>query len=79
LRVLQDGCFTRIGATERRSSDFRLICATNKPLAAAVAAGTFREDLFYRINVVVLRPPPLRERGGDTILLATHFLDHFNA
>jgi len=79
LRVLQDGGFTRLGATQRRSSDFRLIAATNRPLAAAVAAGGFREDLFYRINVVVLRLPPLRERGADAVLLATHFLDHFNA
>ncbi|TBW33790.1 sigma-54-dependent Fis family transcriptional regulator [Siculibacillus lacustris] len=79
LRVLQDGAFSRVGATERRSSDFRLICATNRPLAAAVAAGSFREDLFYRINVVVLRLPPLRDRVGDVVLLATHFLDHFTA
>ena len=79
LRVLQDGCFSRVGATERRSSDFRLICATNKPLAAAVTSGAFREDLFYRINVVVLRLPPLRERTGDVLLLAAHFLEHFNA
>ncbi len=78
LRVLQDGGFSRLGATQRRGSDFRLIPATNRPLAAAVAAGVFREDLFYRINVVVLRLPPLRERDGDVALLATHFLDHFN-
>lgn len=78
LRVLQDGCFSRLGSTERRSSDFRLICATNKALAGEVAAGRFREDLFYRINVVVLRLPPLRARTGDISLLTAHFLDHFN-
>lgn len=79
LRVLQDHHFTRIGSTESRSTDFRLICATNRPLAGEVKAGRFREDLFYRVNVVVLRLPPLREREGDVIHLATHFLDHFNA
>jgi DNA-binding NtrC family response regulator len=62
-----------------RNSDFRLITATNRPLAGMVAAGAFREDLFYRINVVVLRLPPLRDRAGDVVLLATHFLEHFQA
>jgi len=79
LRVLQDHHFTRIGSTQPRTTDFRLICATNRPLAGEVKAGRFREDLFYRINVVAVRLPPLREREGDVICLATHFLDHFNA
>ena len=78
LRVLQDGCFTRLGSTERRASDFRLICATNKALPGEVQGGRFREDLYYRINVVVLRLPPLRERRGDALRLAAHFLDRFN-
>jgi len=79
LRVLQDHQCTRIGSTEPRRADFRLICATNRALAGEVKAGRFREDLFYRINVVAVRLPPLRERAGDVILLATHFLEHFNA
>jgi two-component system response regulator AtoC len=78
LRVLQDGRFARLGNTEARTSNFRLICATNRPLAGEVQAGRFREDLYYRINVIVLRLPPLRERSGDVLRLATHFLDHFN-
>jgi len=79
LRVLQDHQCTRIGSTQPRQADFRLICATNRSLAGEVKAGRFREDLFYRINVVAVRLPPLRERKGDVILLATHFLEHFNA
>jgi len=79
LRVLQDHQCTRIGNTEPRKTDFRLICATNRSLPGEVKAGRFREDLFYRINVVMLRLPPLRERRGDVILLAAHFIDHFNA
>lgn len=79
LRVLQDHQCARIGSTEPRQADFRLICATNRSLAGEVRAGRFREDLFYRINVIALRLPPLREREGDAILLATHFLEHFNA
>lgn len=78
LRVLQDHQCARIGSTQPRHADFRLICATNRPLAGEVKAGRFREDLYYRINVVALRLPPLRERAGDVIPLATHFLDHFN-
>jgi DNA-binding NtrC family response regulator len=79
LRVLQDHQCTRIGSTQPRQADFRLICATNRSLAGEVKAGRFREDLFYRINVVAVRLPPLRERRGDVMLLATHFLEHFNA
>jgi len=79
LRVLQDHQCARIGSTTPRPADFRLVCATNRTLAGEVRAGRFREDLFYRINVVALRLPPLRERVGDIMLLATHFLAHFNA
>lgn len=78
LHVLQDHQFTRVGSTTLRKTDFRLVCATNRPLAGEVEAGRFREDLFYRINVVALRLPPLRERQADILPLATHFLEHFN-
>jgi len=78
LRVLQDHSFTRIGSTQLRKADFRLVCATNRPLPAEVKAGRFREDLYYRIAVVSLRMPPLRERAGDILSLATYFLDHYN-
>lgn len=78
LRVLQDHQCTRIGSTEQRHTDFRLICATNRSLTGEVKAGRFREDLFYRINVVRVHLPPLRERQGDVIRLATHFIEHFN-
>lgn len=79
LRVLQDHSFTRIGSTQPRKADFRLICATNRSLLAEVKAGRFREDLYYRIAVVTVRMPPLRERDGDIVLLAAHFLDHYSA
>jgi two-component system response regulator HydG len=78
LRVLQEGTFVRLGSTVQRPSNFRLICATNKPLDLEVAAGRFRSDLYYRINVVPLRVPPLRERRDDILPLALFFLDHFN-
>jgi DNA-binding NtrC family response regulator len=79
LRVLQNHSFSRVGSTHLRSTDFRLICATNRSLADEVKAGRFREDLFYRINVVALTLPPLRERTGDVIRLAVHFLEKYNA
>lgn len=77
LRVLQEHNFVRLGGTTRRDSDFRLICATNKPLAEEVSTGRFRADLFYRINVVALRIPPLRERPEDVMPLAMFFLDRY--
>jgi DNA-binding NtrC family response regulator len=78
LRVLQDHSVTRIGSTQPRQADFRLICATNRPLLAEVRAGRFREDLYYRIAVVSVTLPPLRERAGDIVPLATHFLDYYS-
>jgi len=78
LRVLQEHSFARLGSTVQRPSDFRLICATNKSLEAEMKAGNFRSDLYYRINVVVLHLPPLRERREDILPLAVYFLEHFN-
>lgn len=78
LHVLQERTFARLGSTVQRPSDFRLICATNKPLEAEVKAGLFRSDLYYRINVVVLHVPPLRQRPEDILPLALFFLDHFS-
>ena len=77
LRVLQEKTFMRIGGTRTQVSDFRLIAATNRDLKNEVSAGRFREDLFYRLNVIPLKIPPLRERGHDTILLAKHFLRRY--
>jgi len=78
LRVLQEGTFVRLGSTVQLPSNFRLICATNKPLDEEVAAGHFRADLYYRINVVRLRVPPLRERREDILPLTLFFLDYYN-
>jgi len=74
LRVLQEGTFNRVGDTDTRKVDVRIIAATNRDLAAMVAAGTFREDLFYRINVINLTLPPLRDRREDVPLLIDYFL-----
>lgn len=78
LRVIQERAFCRLGSTKLISGDFRLLCATNRPLATEVRAERFREDLYYRINVVSLDVPPLRQRTKDIPLLAAYFLDHFN-
>jgi DNA-binding NtrC family response regulator len=74
LRVLQDHMVTRVGGKTLRKIDFRLIAATNDNLEEMVHAGKFREDLYYRIHVVPIQMPPLRERQGDIALLADHFL-----
>jgi len=75
LRVLQSGTFERVGGNQPLHVDVRVIAATNKPLEAAVAARQFREDLFYRLNVVRIHIPPLRERRGDVPLLVNYFLE----
>jgi two-component system response regulator HydG len=77
LRVLQEKTFERVGGNEPIKVDARLLAATNRDLAADVREGRFREDLYYRLNVVHLDVPPLRLRGGDTLVLANHFLRHF--
>ncbi|MFO0951351.1 MAG: sigma-54 dependent transcriptional regulator [Isosphaeraceae bacterium] len=74
LRVLQDGTFERVGGTEVIQADCRILAATNLNLAESVAAGKFREDLYYRLNVVTVEMPPLRERPEDIPLLVDHFL-----
>ena len=77
LRVIQDSCFERVGGTETLRADVRIILATNVDLVREVADGRFREDLYYRINVVPVHVPPLRERPGDIPLIIDHFVRAF--
>jgi len=79
LRLLQEGTLVRVGSTQPIRLDVRVLAATHVDLEAAVAQGRFREDLYYRLNVLRLRMPALRERGGDVEWLAQHFLDAFCA
>jgi two-component system response regulator AtoC len=78
LRVLQDHSFERLGGTETKTGDFRVLAATNRNLEVTVKERLFREDLFYRLNVVRIDVPPLRERRGDIVLLAEHFLRQYS-
>jgi DNA-binding NtrC family response regulator len=78
LRVLQDKCFTRVGGSTALKADCRIIAATNKKLQELIAKGLLREDLYYRLSVITLQLPPLRERKEDIPLLAEHFLQEFN-
>jgi len=78
LQLLQDGQFCRIGAQEDKKVEVRVVCATNRDLQNEIESGAFRQDLFYRINVVNLRMPSLRERRADIEVLANYFLEYYN-
>ncbi len=78
LRAVQEKAFKPVGSNEDISVDIRIVSATNKKLEDEVIAGNFREDLFYRLNVIEIRVPPLRERKSDIRLLAQHFLDKYS-
>ena len=79
LRVIESGSLVRVGGDQAIAVDVRLIAASNRPPLDAIRDGKLREDLYYRINVFPIHLPPLRERGGDTLLLADRFLDELNA
>ncbi len=79
LRVIESKQFTRVGGNEVIHSDFRIICATNRDLEEAVKEGTFREDLYYRLNVFAIFIPPIRERRTDIPLLVQHFLKKYSS
>ena len=77
LRFLESKTIERLGSSKTLGLDVRLVCATNKDLHEMVRQGNFREDLFYRLNVVAVELPALRERGNDIVLLLHHFLHYF--
>jgi transcriptional regulator with PAS, ATPase and Fis domain len=79
LQILQDGVYSRIGDTQDRQISTRVICATHRNLEGEVGIGRFRADLFYRINVITINLPPLRERREDIVTLVSHFLEQSNA
>jgi DNA-binding NtrC family response regulator len=78
LRVINDGTFSRVGSSRDLRTDARVLAATNRDLEAQIAAGRFREDLFYRLNVMEIHIPPLRERPEDILPLAMHFIGQFS-
>ena len=78
LQLLQDGQFCRIGAQEDKKVEVRVVCATNRKLEQEIESGTFRQDLFYRINVVNIHMPALRERRADIADLVNYFIDYYN-
>ena len=79
LRVLQERKYRRVGGTDEVAANIRVIAATNRDLAAMVGDGTFREDLFYRLNVIPIKVPALRDRAEDIPIVAEHFLQKFTA
>jgi len=79
LRVLQERVIRPVGGDEERAVSARVVCATNRDLEAEIDAGRFRQDLYYRIDVVTIHAPPLRSRGGDVLVLAMHFLQRITA
>jgi two-component system NtrC family response regulator len=79
LRFLQDQVIERIGGRRQIQVDVRIVCATNQDLSTKMARGEFREDLFYRLNGITIRVPPLRDRTGDAVMLANYFLNRFVA
>jgi len=79
LRALQERRVRPVGGDEEMPIDVRLICATNRDLEAAIEEERFREDLYFRVNVIQVAIPPLRARGGDVLILAQHFVDHYAA
>jgi len=79
LRLLQDGTYVRVGGYEEKSAEARVVCATNRRLEREIQSGTFRQDLFYRINVVNIEIPPLRERRCDMPDLVNYFMERFVA
>jgi len=78
LRFLQERIIERVGGRKEIPVDVRVVCATHRDLESMISTGEFREDLYYRISEIPIRIPPLRERIGDSVLLAKYFLDKFN-